>query len=77
MLSPVCDAVASVVAKRAVVRSPPGDCGPGSTTHFTAQSYTVATLTRYVTDRDKELWRSCRERVQRLGWALNPKCIHF
>lgn len=36
MQLPVSDAVASVVAKRVVVRSPPSDIGPGSTTHFTS-----------------------------------------
>lgn len=64
MLSPVSDAVVSVVAQSAVVRSPPGDGGPGSTTHFTPESNTVANLTCYIADRDEELWRSWRERTE-------------
>lgn len=64
LLSPASDAVVAVVAQSAVVRSPPGDCGPGSTTHFTPESNAVANLTCYIADRDEELWRSCRERTK-------------
>lgn len=53
-----------VVAQSAVARSPPGDGGPGATAHFTLQSRTVATLTCYIADRDEELWRSWRERIE-------------
>lgn len=62
MLSPVSDAVVSVVAQSAVVGPPPGDGGPGTTTHFTPQSNTVAALTCYITDMDEELRRSWRVR---------------
>lgn len=62
MLSPVSDAVVSVVAQSVVVGSPPGDCGPGPTAHFTPQGNTVATLTCYIADRDEELWGSWEER---------------
>lgn len=55
---PVSDAVVSVVAQGVIVRPPPGDGGPGPTTHFTPQSNAVAALTCYITDRDEELWRS-------------------
>lgn len=64
VLSPVGDAVVSVVAQSVVIRSPPSDGGPGSTTHFTPQSNTVATLTCYIANRDEKLWRSWRERIQ-------------
>lgn len=58
MLSPVSDAVMSVVAQSAVVRSSPGYGGPRPTTNFTLQSDTVTALTRYIANRDQELWWS-------------------
>lgn len=59
-LSPVSDAVVPVVAESAVVGSPPGDGGPGSTAHFTPQGHAVTALTCYIADRYEELWRSWR-----------------
>ena len=71
MLSPVSDAVLSVVAQNVVLRSPPRDGGPGSTTHFALESNTVATLTCYIPNRDQELWKSWREKIE--VKTLNPK----
>lgn len=59
---PVSDAVLSIVAQSAGVRSSPGDRGLGPTTYFALQCNAVSTLTRHVADRDEELRRSWRDR---------------